>query len=449
MSAHQKPADAAFGLGDQEIKRRHILPKALVVGVVAGLAASLFRIALHFVEQERAEWQARFTGVGGFVLVVGLSVLGGGLAVWLVRKFYPNATGSGIPHTKAVVLGESTLNWRRLLPVKFFSGALGLGAGFALGREGPTIQIGAGTGLMVSEWFRVKPGEGERKALITAGAGAGLAAAFNAPLAGVMFVLEELHGAFTPIVFVAAFLASVAADVVGRLITGEMPVFPVRDLAAPGVSGLPVALVLGALCGFGGVAFNRSLLKCLDWADRCKSWPPFVVGALVGLVVGVAGWFFPGISGAGAVHVEHALAGQVAMGGIVGLIGLRFALTMLSYSSGAAGGVFVPLLGLGALGGLAVGWVAHAISPGWAPHPEAFAVVGMGALLTAMARVPLTSVVLLIELTGRYDFMLPLLAGSLAAYGVAEWLRDTPLYEALRERAKRTGPGSQPVAVAS
>lgn len=438
VSSSNSSSDAAFGLGTADIKRRHILPKALVVGVVAGLAASLFRVALHFIEHQRAEWQAHFTGAGGFLLVVGLSVVGGGLAVWLVKRFYPNATGSGIPHTKAVVLGESTLNWRRLLPVKFFSGALGLGAGFALGREGPTIQIGAGTGLMVADWFRVKAGEGERKALITAGAGAGLAAAFNAPLAGVMFVLEELHGAFTPIVFVAAFLASVAADVVGRLVTGEMPVFPLRDLPAPGVSGLPVALIVGLLCGLGGVVFNRSLLKSLDWTERWfKKWPSFAVGALVGLILGLAGWYFPGIGGAGAVHVESALAGQVAMRGILGLMALRFVLTMISYSSGAAGGVFVPLLGLGALGGLAVGWVAHAISPGWAPHPEAFAVVGMGALLTAMARVPLTSVVLLIELTGRYDFMLPLLAASLASYGVAEWMRDTPLYEALRERAKR------------
>ncbi len=431
-----------------EIKRRHILPKALVVGVVAGLAASLFRVALHFIEHQRTEWQAHFHGVAAFLFIVSLSVVGGGVAVWLVRRFYPNAAGSGIPHTKAVVLGESTLNWRRLLPIKFLSGACGIGAGFALGREGPTIQIGAGTGLMVADWFRVKPGEGERKALITAGAGAGLAAAFNAPLAGVMFVLEELHGAFTPVVFVAAFLASVSADVVGRLITGEMPVFPLRDLPAPGVSGVPVALVLGVICGFGGVAFNRSLLKCLDWADRVKHWPPFVVGGTVGLIVGTAGWFFPGVGGAGAVHVEHALMGQIAMHGILGLMALRFALTMFSYSSGAAGGVFVPLLGLGALGGLAVGWIAHAVSPAWAPHPEAFAVVGMGALLTAMARVPLTSVVLLIELTGRYDFMLPLLAASLAAYGVAEWLRDVPLYEALRERAKRQDPAPASVAPA-
>ena len=431
------PSEAGFGLGTQEIKRRHILPKALVVGVVAGLMAAGFRAALHFVEQQRAAWQAHLTGVTGFLLIVGVGVVGGGMSVWLVRRYYPAAAGSGIPHTKAVVLGESTLNWRRLLPVKFCSGALGLGAGFALGREGPTIQLGAGTGLMVAEWFRVKPGEGERKALITAGAGAGLAAAFNAPLAGVMFVLEELHGAFTPIVFVAAFLASTAADVVGRLITGEMPVFPLRDLPAPGVTELPVAVVLGALCGLGGVIFNRSLLKCLDWADALKHWPPFAMGALAGLVVGLTAWFFPGLEGAGAVHVERAIAGEVAMNGVLLLIVARFALTMVSYSSGAAGGVCVPLLGLGALGGLSIGWVAHAVAPGWAPHPAAFAVIGMGALLTAIARVPLTSVVLLIELTGRYDFMLPLLASSLAAYGVAEWLRDTPLYEALRERTRR------------
>ena len=159
----------------------------------------------------------------GLAVALGLGALGGGLGLWLVRRFAPETAGSGIPHLKSVVLGESELNWRRVLPVKFFSGVAGIGGGLALGREGPTIQMGGATGLMVSEWLRVKSGEGERKALISAGSGAGLAAAFNAPLAGMIFVLEELHGNFTPVMFVAAFLASVTADVVCRVMTGETP----------------------------------------------------------------------------------------------------------------------------------------------------------------------------------------------------------------------------------
>src|SRR5436190_955369 len=204
--------DTGFGLGTGEVKRRHILPKALVVGVVAGLLATSFRLALAFAEGRRVSF---------------LSTL---------------ATPVRIP----------------------------IAGGLTLGREGPTIQMGGATGLMVSEWFRVKIGEGERKALIAAGAGAGLAAAFNAPLAGVMFVLEELAGSFTPVVFVSAFLASVTADVVGRVLTGEMPIFQLHDMPAPNIRALPAALLLGVICGLGGVFFNRCLLKSLDFYARLR-----------------------------------------------------------------------------------------------------------------------------------------------------------------------------------
>ncbi len=438
MRSDTRPADAGFGLGGGEVKRRHILPKALLVGLVAGALGSAFRVALAFAERQRLAWQLDPTlpKWATLPLALGLGALGGGISVWLVRRFSPEASGSGIPHLKSVVLGEREMTWRRLLPVKFFAGVLGIGGGLALGREGPTIQMGGATGLMVSEWFKVKPGEGERKALISAGAGAGLAAAFNAPLAGVIFVLEELQGSFTPVVFVAAFLASVVADVVGRVMTGEMPVFPLHDMPAPTVRAVPVALLLGLLCGLSGVVFNKSLLKMLDLFDRVKHWPPFAVGALAGLGVGLASWFYPGVAGGGGLHVERALLGEVATHAVVALLVLRFALTMVSYGCGAAGGIFAPLLVLGALGGLAVGRGAHLIAPSWASQPEVFAVLGMGALLTAIVRAPLTGIVLMVELTGKYDFMLPLLASCLVAYGVAEFLRDEPIYEALRERAK-------------
>jgi CIC family chloride channel protein len=292
---------------------------------------------------------------------------------------------------------------------------------------------------MVSGWFRVKVGEGERKALIAAGAGAGLAAAFNAPLAGLMFVLEELAGSFTPVVFVSAFIASVTADVVGRVLTGEMPVFLLHDMQAPNVRALPAALVLGIGCGLGGVFFNRCLVRSLEFYQRLR-WPGWAVGALAGALVGLASGIYPGVAGSGGVLAERALTGGIALAWLPVLLGARFVLTMGSYGSGAAGGIFAPLLVLGALGGLAFGRVAHELVPGWAAQPEAFAVIGMGGLLTAIVRAPLTGIVLMIELTGKYDFMLPLLACCLVAYGVAEAMRDTPIYEALRERAKHVAP---------
>jgi len=334
-------------------------------------------------------------------------------------------------------MGEKEMHWKRLLPVKFLAGLSAIGGGMALGREGPTIQMGGATGLMVSTWFRVRPGEGERKALIGAGAGAGLAAAFNAPLAGVVFVMEELQGGFIPVIFVAAFLASVVADVVCRVLTGDTPVFALHSMPTPRLSSLPLALILGGLAGLGGVIFNKTLVFSIDSFDRLRRWPPFLVGALAGLAVGLAAWIYPGVSGSGALLTDRALGGEIALGGVLAFTAARFVLTMVSYGSGAAGGIFAPLLVIGALGGLAAGRIVHHFSPALAAQPEVFAVLGMGALLTAIVRAPLTGIVLMIELTGKYDFMLPLLVSCFAAYGVAEALRDVPIYEALRQRAKK------------
>jgi chloride channel protein, CIC family len=425
------------GLKAEEVKRRHILLKALVIGLVAGLIASAFREALQWSEIHRIAWLHHLSPTAGLVGALSLGALGGGVGLWLVRHFAPEASGSGIPHVKSVVLGDEQLRWRRVLPVKFFGGLASIGSGLALGREGPTIQIGGATGLMVSTWFRVKQGEGERKALICAGAGAGLAAAFNAPLAGLIFVLEELHGAFTPVIFVAAFLASVTAAVVCRVLTGDTPVFALREMPVPSLNALPVALIVGGLAGIGGVFFNRSLIASLDMFDRLRRWPPFVVGAVTGLVAGFAAWIYPEVSGSGAILAEHAMAGQIAIRGVIVLAAARFVLTMISYGSGAAGGIFAPLLVIGALGGLAVGSAAHLVAPTWAGHPEVFAVLGMGALLTSIVRAPLTGIVLMIELTGKYDYMLPLLVSCFAAYGVAEAMKDSPIYEVLRDRAKQ------------
>lgn len=429
--------NTGFGLSTSEVKRRHILPKALVVGVVAGVLATGFRLALAWVEGRRVSLLLTFPAVERIPLAIGLGAAGGALGVWLVRCFAPDASGSGIPQLKAFVLGEREIEWRRLLPVKFFAGLAGIGGGLALGREGPTIQMGGATGLMVSEWFRVKIGEGERKALIAAGAGAGLAAAFNAPLAGVMFVLEELAGSFTPVVLVSAFLASVSSDIVSRVLTGEMPVFQLHEMPAPNLHALPAAAVLGVACGLVGVLFNRSLLASLAFYARLR-WPGWAIGAFAGAAVGLASGIYPGIAGGGGLLAERALTGEIALRWLPLLIVARFLLTMISYGTGAAGGIFAPLLVIGALGGLAFGQVVHAALPDWAAQPAAFAVIGMGGLLTAIVRAPLTGIVLMIELTGKYDFMLPLLVCCLVAYGIAEALRDTPIYEALRERSKRS-----------
>ena len=440
---------ANSGLKEIEVKRRHILPKALVVGLVAGLIASGFREALHASEMGRIEWIQRLSPAEGLLVAVGLGALGSGFGLWLVRRFAPETAGSGIPDLKAVVGGEKQLLWKRVIPIKFIAGVVGIGGGLTLGREGPTVQMGGATGLMVSTWFRVKRGEGERKALISAGAAAGLAAAFNAPLAGLIFALEELNGSFTPVVFVDSFLAAVTADIVCRVVTGETPVFAMHGMPGPTLHALPVCALLGVLAGFAGVLFNKTLLLSLDLFDRLRSWPAPLVGACAGVVAGFAAWVYPAMSGSGALLSERALSGEIAVKWMLLLLVGRFLLTMVSYGSGAAGGIFAPLLVLGSLGGLALGAGIHELLPGWAAYPETFAVIGMGALFTATVRAPLTGIVLMIELTGKYDFMLPLLVSGFAAYGIAEALGDTPIYEALRERSRALQEGTAEVGQAA
>ena len=290
--------EATGGLNEEEVKRRHILPKALAVGIFSGLIASAFRFSLNHAEHFREStlehlpsWLALGVSIGG-------GALAGGIGLWLVRRFAPEAAGSGIPHLKSVLHGETEMRWKRLIPIKFLAGVLSIGGGLALGREGPTVQMGGAAGLMTAGWFRIKTGFGERKALISAGAGAGLAAAFNAPLAGVIFVLEELQGNFTPVVFVAAFLASVSADVVSRLLMGELPVFHLRELPVMELRELPFAIVLGGLAGLAGILFNRNLIGSLNFADRFNGskWLP---GAVAGAIAGLAGWSMPGLAGGG------------------------------------------------------------------------------------------------------------------------------------------------------
>jgi CIC family chloride channel protein len=363
---------------------------------------------------------------------VGVCGLAAGAALWLVRRFAPETAGSGIPHLKAVLHRLRGMSWRRVLLTKFASGTLGIGAGLALGREGPTVQMGGAVGDMVSRWLRSE--RRERHTLIAAGAGAGLAAAFNAPLAGVIFVLEELRRDFAPGALTGGFVACVTADVVARVLLGQEPVFRMAHPPVPPLSSLPLFLALGLLAGVLGVVFNRALLATLRLFERTARWPLGLPAALVGIAIGAIGWFRPEALGGGGGLVETTLAGRVAAGALAAFLLLRFGMTMLSYGTGTAGGIFAPLLVIGAQAGLLVGLLGRPLFPAAAGYPAAFAVVGMGALFAAIVRAPLTGIVLILEMTESYSLMLPLLLACFTAYALADLLGEEPIYEALLER---------------
>jgi CIC family chloride channel protein len=416
-------------------RRSRLLPRAFLVGLVAGAIAVAFRVVLEAIETARprvVDW-AHAHGFFGFAALVGLSAAAAGLAVLLVRRFSPDAAGSGIPHLQGVLHHWLPLRAGRLIPVKFLGGIVGIGGGLALGREGPTVQMGGATGELVGRLTKGTPRE--RLALVCAGAGAGLAAAFNAPLAGVLFVLEELRRQFAPGLLAAAFVASVTADFVTRLLSGQTPAFHLRELPPlPDLSALPLFVVLGALCGLLGVAFNRSILGMQRLFDRPALARRIAPVLAVGALVGVAAWIDPRWVGGGGPLVATTFGGALAYRSLALFFVARLLLSSASYATGAAGGIFAPMLVLGALAGHAIGRFGGALPLFSSVTPAAGAVVGMAALFTAVVRAPVTGTVLILEMTESYSLLLPVIAASLAAYGVAELLRERPVYEALLER---------------
>ncbi len=422
-------------------QRRRLFPRAALVGLLAGSIAVAFRVVLAAGDSLRGAmlvWAHHFP-LAGWLFPMCFSALGAALSVALVRRAAPEAAGSGIPHLEAVLHRYREFRWRRILPVKFFGGALALGAGLALGREGPTVQMGGTAGAAVADWL--KSGTRERLTLVAAGAGAGLAAAFDAPLAGVIFVLEEVQKDFRQAVFGAAFIAAAVAAVVTRFSSGQLPDFRIPSYPVPALAALPAFAVLGLLAGVLGVGYNRSLLWTLDLFARVP--PRFIVLAAAG--VGLVAWFSPGAVGGGHGLAETFLDGHAALAAIPAWFLARFVLSQASYGTGAPGGIFAPLLVLGALLGLGLGEVTHGLFPHLVPVPAIFAVVGMAAYFTAIVRAPLTGVVLIIEMTGNYAQMLPLLVACFCAYAAAEGLGELPIYESLLERdLKRGGTLPQP-----
>ena len=270
---------------------------AVVVGALAGLVATLFRISLYLLDVQRNEilaW-AQPRGTLGLLTVAAVAAALTALAAFLVHRLAPRTAGSGIPDVEAVIGGKIAPAHLVLLPVKFVGGVLAIGAGLALGREGPSVQMGGmiagflGSGLRCS-WY-------ETRALIAAGAAAGLATAFNAPIAGAVFVLDEILKRFETRTTIATLGASASAIVVMRAILGPDRDFNVPPFAEPALTAMPLYLLLGVFIGFAGVAYNRVTIGTLSAADHLQHWPVEVRAGLVGAGIGVLGWFAPDLIG--------------------------------------------------------------------------------------------------------------------------------------------------------
>jgi CIC family chloride channel protein len=407
---------------------------AFAVGATSGLVGAVFRLVLERSDRFRdavIDWAHR-KEISGFALVIGISAIATGLAYWLVRKFAPGAKGSGIPDVEAVLRDEQLPPPLILIPVKFVGGVLAMGAGLALGREGPTVQMGAGVGHFLATAFRRN--QDDVKALLAAGAGAGLATAFSAPVAGAVFVLEELVRRFDTRITITTLCASGSAIAVARLLLGNGPDFQLEPLPYSGFGTVPIFLVLGAITGLLGVAYNRVILGSLAVADRLR---PLLSGGVravtIGAAVGLVAWFAPGLVGGGDAITQRTLAGGNSLMVVVGVFLVRFGLGPVSYAAGTPGGLFAPLLVLGAQSGLVLGTLFCRWFPYLAERPAAFAVVGMAAFFSAVVRAPVTGIILITEMTGCFTLLLPMLLACFAAMTVPTLLGDPPIYDSLRQ----------------
>jgi chloride channel protein, CIC family len=405
---------------------------SLIVGAASGVLGAGFRVALERGDRLRNSvliW-AHGERLVGFLLIIGMSASATGLAAWLPRRFSPEATGSGIPQIEAALKGGWSGNPLRIIAVKFLGGLLALGTGLALGREGPTVQMGASLSELVGRVFRRN--QGECRALLAAGAGAGLATAFNAPIAGAVFVLEELVGRFDLHVTITTIGASASAIGVARLVLGQAPDFHVEPFGYPGVGTVSTHLLLGIVIGLVGVAYSRAIVGALSITARLRHFPVELRAALIGATVGLLAWFAPSLVGSGDAITQRMLGGTETMV-LFGLgFAVRFGLGAVSYAARTPGGLFAPMLVLGSQSGLLFGTICNHWFPITSAPPTEFAVVGMAALFAAVVQAPLTGIILAIELTGSFTLFLPMLGACLAAMMVPVLMRNPPIYQSLR-----------------
>ncbi len=414
-----------------------------LVAIIVGALTGLLGTALHLGVNHALEWPLllrSYVSVSEphyLLLTGGIAAVLVVVSVWIVRMFAPEAGGSGVQEIEGAMEGLRTIRWLRVLLVKFFGGFLALGSGLVVGREGPTIHIGGSIAQAASEALTLPTRE--NRGLLAAGAAAGLAAAFGAPLASILFVIEETRRQFPYSLktYTGVMLASIVSGIVTYAIAGPKP-FMALDVPEMPLEFLPAFVVLGILLGGFGVLFNRCLIWSMDLALRIGERASFyIVPALVGFTVGVLLVVRPEATMGGdslsvALVQEHLPLATMAL-----IVAVRFIMTVASYSTGVPGGIFAPILAMASALGLLYGLCLEFVVPLPAGAAAALAVAAMGGLFSATVRAPLVGVVLLAELTGAYTVLVPVLITCVFANFVADWLGGRPIYEVLLERTLR------------
>jgi chloride channel protein, CIC family len=395
----------------------------ILIGALAGLAVVAFivlteRLGMRLYPVGSAAWRRVLVPISGS-LAMG----------YLLYRYFPNARGSGVPQTKAALFARGGFIALRTVLGKFGCTAATLASGIPLGREGPSVQVGAGIASVLGRALGLRPEK--VKALLPVGASAAIAAAFNTPMAAVVFSLEEVMGDLNAPVLGSVVMASATSWMVLRLLLGNNPLFHVPQYELVHPLEFTIYAVLGVAGGFLSVAFTKILLELrkrfLLLPRKTWWWHPVVGGVTVGLM----GWFVPQVLGVGYVYVGAALNNTMAFKLMALLVALKLFAVTVSYASGNAGGIFGPSLFLGAMLGGSIGSVAHHYLPGYTASPGAYALVGMGALFAGIVRAPMTSVLMIFEMTRDYSVIVPLMIANLASLFISSRFQRQPIYEAL------------------
>lgn len=410
---------------ERERIRRNLVLDGIMVGLVSGFASLSYRYILTILDDIRGKLY--IFDLKHIIFLAILAVLVG-LTMGRILKWEPLSSGSGIPQVQGEILGYFKMKPLRVLFAKIFAGSLGNFIGMSLGREGPSIQIGAASGKLIAKLLKKNPNE--ERYMISSGASAGLSAAFNAPLAGTLFTLEEMHRNFSPLLFIPSVMAAVIADFLSKNVFGLMPVFNFSLQKSLALDYYWLVIIIGLSTALVGSIFSTLILKGQDIyrSLHIKGEYHPLLAALVTLFVGFS---FYDLLGGGHHLIETISLGKFTLISLILILIGKLLFTVVCFSSGAQGGIFLPLLVLGGITGAILYELFSSIVPVEGNYLSNFIIIAMAGILTAVVRSPILSIILVTEMTGSTSHLLSLTLVSLVAYLTCEYFKIKPIYESL------------------
>lgn len=410
-----------------------LIIQGIIIGLITGGVIVLNRLGINKLYSVFIKFYAWGNKgiVNAILVIIALALIG--LLVGLMVKREGMISGSGIPQVKGRVINKLKMNWLRILIYKFLGGLLALSAGLSLGREGPSVQIGASIGEGVAEkTYKKMPVK--KEFLITAGASAGLSAAFNSPLSGIIFALEEIHRNFSPLVLLPAMAAAISADFISKNFLGMEPALNFSEMNAIPLKYYWILIILGVFTGILGVLFSKGIYLFQDIYSKLKKVPqevkvmiPFVITAIVGLIV-------PMLLGGGHELILELTEGGQSILFLIIIYILKFLLLLVCFGSGVPGGIFLPMLLLGAIIGDVFGVLSIELLGVNSSFIINFIALGMAGYFVSVVKAPVTGIVLIMEMTGSFSHLLSLSVVVIISFITSELLRNEPIYEVLLER---------------